>query len=433
MNRKKRCLDLDPKFSEVGCLAAVKAREYKLLRTSKKRYVNFSVFKPDSDKDPDSEDKDLEITPNSPTSMSKPNYPTSMSNPNSPTAMPRSPSPPMSIEMEKEQKDNIDSKDALENLITLARSAARKPSVKLNVDFSDVKGKEVSTRKTKGKPTDPMEDPTLKCDEELFDFACEASASSVFHVLADMFNKPLPLKDLLEEHADHLAKERIEYVKGIEKGRVEVENKMCVHLLDCFPCKTRANALYKKYSELTSFYKTFWCRMHKKDCKIVTEPIGLICFLHCLYSKLPDRGEEFLLEDSFEEDEAEEAEDDSKDIDFEEDMDNEKEAEDAKQLDIVAIKATIMKKAECVENASLEAWGFILPILPKFHIGGRAYVLLTDIQHVFNMREDYALSKIAKFQEEQDGWVSDDNSDEEKLESNYDAKDCQRICFNQAK
>ena len=79
----------------------------------------------------------------------------------------------------------------------------------------------------------------------MFDFASEAGATSVFHLLAEMFNKPLPIEDIILAHTDYLTKERDEYSKGVEKGRVQADDKQCVHLFDCFPCKEGTSALYK--------------------------------------------------------------------------------------------------------------------------------------------------------------------------------------------
>lgn len=114
-------------------------------------------------------------------------------------------------------------------------------------------------------------------------------------------------------------------------------------------------------------------------------------------------------------------------------MDDEREAEDIKQLDMVALKTAIVKTVTSVQTENLDTWGLVLPIMPKFNIEGRAYILLSDIQNVFNKRENHALAKIAKYQEEHEGWVLDDTWQDEQLECNYNAKDCHHICFNQAK
>lgn len=186
---------------------------------------------------------------------------------------------------------------------------------------------------------------------------------------------------------------------------------------------------HNEYTQLNLSYRPFWCSKHKKDCKIVTEPIGFICFLHCLYPELPQSGEDLIFEDVIEEDA--EGEEEEKEIeDLEEKLDEEKEAEAAKQLDIIEIKNTLSKNIMDVDPLHIDAWGLILPILPEFYFGDRAYLLLADIQNVFNILEDYALSKIAKFQELEDGWVSDDASDDEKMEFNFDAKECLRKCFD---
>ena len=87
-------------------------------------------------------------------------------------------------------------------------------------------------------------------------------------------------------------------------------------------------------------------------------------------------------------------------------MNDEKEEEDANKLVIVEIKNTISKRVDTIDNASLGAWGLVLPILPEFHIDGRPYILLNDIHNIFNIREDFALAKIAKYQEEHDGMMT---------------------------
>lgn len=46
----------------------------------------------------------------------------------------------------------------------------------------------------------------------------------------------------------------------------------------------------------------FGAQCTKRDCKILTEPIGFIGYLHCLYPELLGLGEYLLLEDIHEED-----------------------------------------------------------------------------------------------------------------------------------
>ena len=85
--------------------------------------------------------------------------------------------------------------------------------------------------------------------------------------------------------------------------------------MDCFKGNKGANALYKKYTQLNPSYKPFWCSKHKKDYKIVTESIGFICYLHCLYPELPESGEDLIFEDVIEEDaEGEEEEKEIEDL-----------------------------------------------------------------------------------------------------------------------
>ena len=94
--------------------------------------------------------------------------------------------------VEEESKE-----EAVKQLVSLAQSGERRPSVKHNVGFENITRKEVSSsKKAKGKDTDTS-DSAKTSEEALFDFAREVGATNVFHLLAEMFNKPLPIEDII--------------------------------------------------------------------------------------------------------------------------------------------------------------------------------------------------------------------------------------------
>ncbi len=74
-----------------------------------------------------------------------------------------------------------------------------------------------------------------------------------------------------------------------------------------------------------------------------------------------------------------------------------------------------------------------VPIFPEFKIEGKQYILLSDIQKVFSIREDYALAAIAKTTEQNEGFESDDSQEFLDLEENFNPIECLTICFNKAR
>ena len=51
------------------------------------------------------------------------------------------------------------------------------------------------------------------------------------------------------------------------------------------------------------------------------------------------------------------------------------------------------------------------PMLPSYQVGDSEYILLTNIQHVFNLREDHCIAFIAQNLEADDNFVDDDGID----------------------
>ena len=59
------------------------------------------------------------------------------------------------------------------------------------------------------------------------------------------------------------------------------------------------------------------------------------------------------------------------------------------------------------------------PFLPSYQVGDLEYILLTDIQHVFNLREDHCIAFIAQNLEVDDNFVNDDGIDKYLLVDNH--------------
>ncbi|MCO5591399.1 hypothetical protein L7F22_045382 [Adiantum nelumboides] len=71
----------------------------------------------------------------------------------------------------------------------------------------------------------------------------------------------------------------------------------------------------------------------------------------------------------------------------------------------------------------------LLLMLPKFCIEGKSYILLTEVQMLLDLREDYGLGMLARYVNENHGFVEEDSFDDERLETNPNTMKCLRYCF----
>ena len=109
------------------------------------------------------------------------------------------------------------------------------------------------------------------------------------------------------------------------------------------------------------------------------------------------------------------------------------EQKEVASLSLVALKSDVSKTAQSPGKLDIMNNQLQLPILPDFTIEGNKYILLSDIQKVFSIWEDYALGAIAKMAEQNDGFESDDSQELLELEENFNPVECMTICFNRAR
>ena len=110
----------------------MKDRPYKLLGTSRKKSVDFAAVDSDSEYgSPKWADSPADSPPPSPRPSPRPSSPSPRPSPRPSSPSPRPPrSPSPMVEEDSEE-------EAVNQLIFLARSAERRPSVKYNVDFEN--------------------------------------------------------------------------------------------------------------------------------------------------------------------------------------------------------------------------------------------------------------------------------------------------------
>lgn len=73
----------------------------------------------------------------------------------------------------------------------------------------------------------------------------------------------------------------------------------------------------------------------------------------------------------------------------------------------------------------------VVPFLPTFKIGEFEYVLLHDVQAIFNLREDFALAALVQSCK-LDVEVGIDDDKLQSLEDNFNSQDCLSMCFKEA-
>ncbi|MCO5555934.1 hypothetical protein L7F22_009478, partial [Adiantum nelumboides] len=182
---------------------------------------------------------------------------------------------------------------------------------------------------------------------------------------------------------------------------------------------------------------------HRKECKLISDPSGFLIYLHCLYNELSEDPTQVITEHVLDLDDAGQTKVLEEDSDFEQKQHPNKDVtedlcieEEAKQVMVLTHKE-LRQRIEKVplQGPALDAKQayMLLPMLPKFHIEGKSYILLTDVQMLFDLHEDYALGMLARYINEQHGFVEQDSSDDERLETNTNALECLQYCFKKAR
>ena len=161
-----------------------------------------------------------------------------------------------------------------------------------------------------------------------------------------------------------------------------------LHINEIAPLDPLRNKLNRYIAKVSEDKKVFGrrCTIHNKKCRLVNFHHNFIYYLHVLLEDVSDaiEGEETLA-----------SEDDDDDIGEPINLAEEKDL--SKQFDIDALKKENTVVSTDEEYALTEEDEVLpTPILPIFPIGDSQYVLLSDIQASFNIREDYCLAIVAQ-------------------------------------
>ena len=436
---RKRRIFIDPELSEEGRIQAVEYRATSqtaqtAMRASKKRVIDFCTQDVGAAVDCSSS----HLASSQPAYVAEPIVELPQS-PKSKSGKPRLTKGGKKISEEREIEER--DQQAVLTMVSLAdgqRQMTARPSKKRAVDFSskedtsNVKDKvEISKSPKPANKRKSMAPTPLEVEEALMSFVESAEAGLHYSEIVSKFNTPIPYKEIISSYKEFLKEEMAEYEGLVEHQRRED----IVHLQDCTPNKKLSSILYKRYSLTPEKYRPFWCSQHSDNCKTLSFEIGFLIYLQCVYKELPTSSSELIYESEEDEGEEEgnEEQRETTEVGAEEPFCPSTEEKKAESLSLLALKGDISKTAAVAGKVPISDCQLQLPILPEFQIEGNRYVLLSDIQKVFSIREDYALAAIAKTTEQNEGFESDDSQEFLDLEENFDPIECLTICFNKAK
>ena len=161
------------------------------------------------------------------------------------------------------------------------------------------------------------------------------------------------------------------------------------------------------------------CPFHKGTCRVVEKHATFLCYL----SSLGNTEEEKVLRDEFHFDRTPAQKKEEEDTEIENIRLTE---EEKKRIRFISIK-----ELQRVNDDALIDSDVPLAALPVFTILEKEYVLLHDIQVLFNLREDYCLALIAQQKEEEQDWVLEDPK-LECLNTCFDPEAALQLCFDEA-
>ncbi len=241
------------------------------------------------------------------------------------------------------------------------------------------------------------EDRDDTAEERLYDFLRDVNKSTSFHTILDMLNVPFSLSELLEGFTEQLSEYKEHYNRCTEHGR----NGIFVHLSDIVNTAEAARSLgFYWYRILEDKHKQHGgCKQHKKrTCDLISEDVGFLLYL--LWSQ----------EKSNEKLQPSEAEEKADELEVVEQFKEQEEKLWTRGFDIAKFKASNITKVELsdeeeadedvMESTSCTA------TFPVYKINSKQYVLQQDIQHLFDLREDYFYAILAEWGENDKDFVA---------------------------
>lgn len=248
-----------------------------------------------------------------------------------------------------------------------------------------------------------------------------------YDVYHKMFNPNFILSDVLSQCMDYLIEEVASYEDLIGNETINILGERYVHVSSFGPNKSVSRRAMERRIPSLPAYSTHVsddCPFHRKGhCRLVEHDVGFVCYLQGLATQ------EAVADGDNETVDLRRAPT-PQDDDFE-DICEDYEREEALKLDKATIKYGNVISETHVSDEAIKNNDIPIPCLPSFIFDGREYVLLHDIQVLFELREDYALATLAQNLEGTEWVLEDPNLG--SLQTMYDPEKALELCFREAK
>ncbi len=237
--------------------------------------------------------------------------------------------------------------------------------------------------------------------EIFFMFLHRAKAHHRASELYRVFNAEFPFEKIIETNRSYLEDHEREYADRVGADAVMLDSERYVHISNFSADPVVKRRLNRCLEKLPSFVIRVEekCPAHSKRCRLLRELYGFLCFLH------------LLIEDS----EPETAQIPSTVAPFEDEEGGEEVPIDPAEERALVLSSALSSgpSASTItpieDDQNNEQGDLPLACFPSFlMMENHDFVLLVDIMHSFNIREDYCLAAIANFSEADKNWVEDD-------------------------
>lgn len=215
-----------------------------------------------------------------------------------------------------------------------------------------------------------------------------------------MFNSDVSLAHLIKPNLVALQPLQNEYGEKFSNKSVEVDGGVFLHLSDISTDRIMKRKMQRAVEKLPSdaIKDVTECLVHpKKTCKLIDFQYGFLCFLHSMTSaeSVPqvEDGQSVAVDEEM--GAEEEVHEESASIDLEHER---MEAEQQLFPAFSSFDDVDTQSRNSMEGDDQIPGELALPQLPFFSMhDGFHYVLMSDVTHHFNIREDYCLAALAQF------------------------------------
>ena len=250
----------------------------------------------------------------------------------------------------------------------------------------------------------------------LYDFLYKCGRHALHPSISMMFNCDLSVEETLSCHPGYFEEARQEFDDLTHEDTVMIDGKNYIHFnLKVSPEKKQR--LNRDWHKVPSDKKRAGaCPAHQRKCRLMEYYAAFLCFLHMNVQSTDEESTEPQATNECEDTVSREAgptneegaEEDTPHVI--EEFNDEEERKLSAEADIEALRGQTTEIGHPAIEAD-EVSPLPTPLLPSYQVGDTEYILLTDIQHVFKLREDHCIAFIAQNLEADDNFVDDDGID----------------------